>query len=131
MNTKTFLPLTAAALFAICTGSMVLAANTHTDDSMATPAAVAVQAANTMRIVDLPTVTVRPSAQDLAIYHANHIVDLATVTVRPSAADLAMLASETSKAVVTLPAITVRPSAEDMQRVAIGAVTLVEQLATR
>ena len=131
MNTKTFLPLTAAILFAICSGSMLLAGQTHSADSMVAPAQLAVQAANTMKIVDLPTVTVHPSAEDLAIYQANHIVDLATVTVRPAAADWVMLASAHSKTVVTLPAVTVRPSAEDMQQVAIGAVTLVEQLATR
>ncbi|MET0807462.1 MAG: AAA family ATPase, partial [Pseudoxanthomonas sp.] len=84
-----------------------------------------------MKIVDLPTVTVQATAEELAIYHANRIVDLATVTVRPSADDWATLAREESNRIVDLPAVTVRPSAEDLQQVAVGAVTLVQQLATR
>ena len=131
MNTKTFLPLTAAALFAVCTGSMLLAGKTHSADSVNAPLEAAVQPINTMKIVDLPTVTVQATAEELAIYHANRIVDLATVTVRPSAEDWATLAREESNRIVNLPAVTVRPSAEDMQQAAIGAVALVEQLATR
>ena len=131
MNSKTFLPLTAAILFAICSGSMLLAGQTHSTDAVAVSTHAAAQSVTSMEIVDLPTVTVRPAAEDLAFYHAHRIVDLATVTVRPSADVLAMLASEQSKPVVNLPAVTVRPSAEDMQQVAIGAITLVEQFATR
>ncbi|NDK38949.1 hypothetical protein DT603_08860 [Pseudoxanthomonas gei] len=129
MNTKTFLPLTAAVLFAVCSGSMLLAAKTHSADSV-TAHANAQPAAN-MKIVDLPTVTVQATAEELAFYHANRIVDLATVTVRPSAEDWASLAREQANRIVDLPAVTVRPSAEDMQQVAVGTVALVEQLATR
>jgi len=128
MNTKTFLPLTAAALFAVCSGSMLLAGKTHSTHSVTQASA---QSAANMKIVDLPTVTVQATAEELAFYHANRIVDLATVTVRPSADDWATLAREESNRIVDLPAVTVRPSAEDLQQVAVGAVTLVQQLATR
>ena len=131
MNTKTFLPLTAAVLFAICSGSMLLAGKTHSSDASPAAIRISAQPAANMKIVDLPTVTVQATAEELAIYHAHRIVDLATVTVRPSAEDWAALAREEAKRIVDLPVVTVRPSAEDMQQVAIGAVTLVEQLATR
>ena len=77
MNTKTLLPLTAAALFAVCAGSMLIsgqsiAANAQASAKPATPV--------TTEIVTLSTVTVRPEASDLAYFHSNKIVDLATLT---------------------------------------------------
>jgi len=128
MNTKTFLPLTAAALFVVCTGSMLFASQSL---SAAKSASADPQPIAHMEIVDMPTVTVQASAEELAFYHANRIVDLAAVTVRPSAEDLALLAAEQATRIVDLPAVTVRPSTDDLQMVAIGAATVVQQLATR
>jgi hypothetical protein len=41
------------------------------------------------RVIDLPIVTVRPDAHDLAHYRAHRIVDLPPITVRPESVDLA------------------------------------------
>jgi hypothetical protein len=127
MNTKTFLPLTAAALFAVCSGSMLIASQSYNAKANADIAAAPVAT----RIVDLPAVTVRPSAEDLAYYQANKIVDLAAVTVRPSAEDLAYFLANNPARIVDMPVVTVRPSAEDAQIVAVGTASLVQQLATR
>jgi hypothetical protein len=125
MNTKTFLPLTAAILFAVCSGSMLLASQSYDANASAkTEAAVA-------NIVDMPAVTVRPSVEDAAYYQANKIVDLAAVTVRPAAEDLAYFLADSTARIIDMPAVTVRPSAQDMQNVAIGAATLAQQLASR
>ena len=126
MNTKTFLPLTAAALFAVCAGSMLIASQSY--DAKATANVAAPVAAH---IVDLPAVTVRPSAEDAAYYQAHKIVNLATVTVRPSAEDLAYFLANNTVRIVDMPVVTVRPSVEDAQIVAVGAASLVQQLATR
>ena len=53
MNAKNLLPLTAAVVFALCAGSMVISA-THADNNH--------NAAQANAIVDLPTVTVTPDA---------------------------------------------------------------------
>ena len=109
MNAKNLLPLTAAAVFALCAGAMVVSA-THADNNNLNAAAPAA------RIVDLPTVTVTPDAADLAHYHTYKdakIVDLQAVRV------------------VDMPVVTVRPSAEDMQQVAVQAGVLASQLASR
>lgn len=105
MNTKTLLPLTAAALFAACTASMLLSARDFSNAPLASSAV-------SDTIVDLPTVTVRPAAEDLAWYQSHKIIDLAAVTVRPEAADLAYY--QASKKIVDLAAVTVRPAAEDL-----------------
>ena len=80
------------------------------------------------RIVDLPTVTVRPDAALRAELAANatqapHIVDLPSVTVRPDRALRTELAARALVAhIVDLPAIHVRPSAEQLaERAAIVA----------
>ena len=125
MNTKTFLPLTAAALFAVCSGSMLLASQSYDANASAKTEATAA------KIVDMPTVTVRPSAEDAAYYQANKIVDLAAVTVRPAAEDLAYFLADNTARIVDMPVVTVRPTVEDMQIVAIGAATLAQQLASR
>ena len=120
MNAKNLLPLTAAAVFALCAGAMVVSA-THADNNAAAP---------TARIVDLPTVTVKPDAADLAhynIYKDAKIVDLATITVKPGAEDLAQFVAQQAVRVVDMPVVTVRPSAEDMQQIAVMA----GQLASR
>jgi hypothetical protein len=122
MNTKTLLPLSAAALFAIVAGSLV--ASHSSNATFAT-------APTSNNIVQLPAVTVRPSFEDAAYYQANKIVDLAAVTVRPAAEDLADLLADNSARIVDMPAVTVRPSVEDIQIVAVGAATLAQQLATR
>lgn len=146
MNTKTFLPLTAAALFAVCSGSMLLASQSYDANASAKTEATAA------KIVDLPTITVRPSVEDAAYYQGPKIVDLPTITVRPSAEDVAyqapkivdlptitvrpaedlayFLADNTAR-IVDMPVVTVRPSVEDMQVAAIGAATLAQQLASR
>ena len=125
MNAKNLLPLTAAVVFALCAGSMVISA-THADNNHN-----AVQA-NT--IVDLPTVTVTPDAADLAHYNTYKdakIVDLAAVNVTPTAEDLAYFVAQQAVRVVDMPVVTVRPSAEDMQQVAVQAGVLASQLASR
>ena len=124
MNTKTFLPLTAAALFAVCSGSMLLASQSY-DAKAAGKTSVAA------RVVDMPTITVRPAAEDAAYFQANKIVDLAAVTVRPAAQDLAYFLADNTARIVDMPVVTVRPSVEDIQVVAIGAATLAQQLASR
>ena len=103
-------------------------------------AALSAHAADT-RIVDLPTVTVRPDAALSAELAANaprvaHVVDLPAVTVRPDAALRAELASTAFVAyIVDLPAINVHPTAEQLaERAAILAAeqtrALTAQLAT-
>ena len=124
MNTKTFLPLTAAALFAVCAGSMLISSQSYNEASAKTA-----PVAN--HIVDLPTVTVRPSFEDAVYYQSNKIVDLAAVTVRPAAEDLAYFLADNTARIVDMPVVTVRPSVEDVQIVAVGAATLAQQLASR
>ncbi|KRA45270.1 hypothetical protein [Pseudoxanthomonas sp. Root630] len=125
MNAKNLLPLTAAVVFALCAGSMVISA-THADNNH--------NAAQATAIVDLPTVTVTPDAADLAHYNTYKdakIVDLAAVTVTPDASDLAYFVASQAVRVVDMPVVTVRPSAEDMQQVAAQAGVLASQLASR
>ena len=124
MNTNALLPLTAAVLFSVCAGSMLLS-------TQSTNAATSATAATPSSIVDLPTVTVRPEAADLAFFQANKIVDLAAVTVRPEASDLAFFLADNTRRIVDMPAVTVRPSVEDIHVVAIGVVSLAQQLASR
>lgn len=123
MNTKPLLPLTAAALFALCAGSALVASH----EARADAAARATSAA----VVDLPTVTVRPEAADLAYFQANKIVDLAAITVRPEPQDMSAYLASSAARVVDLPAVTVQPSAEDVRIVAVGALALVQQMASR
>ena len=105
-------------------------------------AALSANAAET-RIVDLPTVTVRPDAALGAELAANaprvaHVVDLPAVTVRPDAALAAELAANEAPRVahiVDLAAINVYPTAEQLaERAAIVAAehaqALTAQLAT-
>ncbi|HEX7804237.1 MAG TPA: hypothetical protein VF471_15915 [Pseudoxanthomonas sp.] len=122
MNTKTLLPLTAAALFAVCAGSMLISSQSY-NEAKAAPVA--------SHIVDLPTVTVRPAFEDAAYYQANKIVDLAAVTVRPAAEDLAYFLADNTARIVDMPVVTVRPSVEDAQIVVVGAASLAQQLASR
>ncbi len=130
MNAKNLLPLTAAVVFALCAGAMVVSATQA--DTGRTAAAAAAAAAE--RIVDLPTVTVTPDAADLAHYNTYKdakIVDLAAVNVTPTAEDLAYFVAQQAVRVVDMPVVTVRPSAEDMQQVAVQAGVLASQLASR
>ena len=127
MNAKNLLPLTAAVVFALCAGAMVVSATQA--DTGRTAAAAAAE-----RIVDLPTVTVTPDAADLAHYNTYKdakIVDLAAVNVTPTAEDLAYFVAQQAVRVVDMPVVTVRPSAEDMQQVAAQAGVLASQLASR
>lgn len=131
MNTKTLLPLTAAAVFALCAGSMVISA-THADNQHAGDQYAAAPSAD--RIVTLPAVSVQPAAEDLAHYQTYKnakIVDLAAVTVRPSSDDLAAYLANQTVRIVDMPVVTVRPSAEDMRTFAIQAGALAGQLASR
>ena len=59
MNAKNLLPLTAAVVFALCAGAMVVSATQA--DTGRTAAAAAAE-----RIVDLAAVNVTPTAEDLA-----------------------------------------------------------------
>ncbi|MFT4198566.1 MAG: hypothetical protein QM601_11775 [Pseudoxanthomonas sp.] len=106
MNASTFLSLTAAGLFSLCAGSMVLS---RQQASAATPAPVS-------HIVDLPAVTVRPDPADLAYLQAlrAHVVDLPAVVVRPEPADLAATALAAVDRIVDLPAVVVHPDAGDL-----------------
>ncbi len=131
MNTQTLLPLSAAALFALCAGAMFVSAS-QSSDNIAPAAPAATVAAD--RIVTLPTVSVRPDADDLAHYLAYRdvkTVDLATVTVHPESDDLAAYLSRHTAHITDLPAVTVRPSVQDMQHVARQAGALAAQLASR
>ena len=119
MNTNSLLPLTAAILFSVCAGSMLIS----TQSTNAAPAS--------SYVVDQPTVTVRPAADDLAYFQANKIVDLAAVTVRPATEDVAYFLADNTARIVDMPVMTVRPSVEDIQTVAIGVATLAQQLASR
>ena len=88
MNAKNLLPLTAAVVFALCAGSMVISA-THADNNH--------NVAQASTIVDLPTVTVTPDASDLAYFVASQavrVVDMPVVTVRPSAEDMQQVAAQ-------------------------------------
>ena len=121
MNTKPLLSLTAAALFALCAGSALVASHEARADADASSAA----------IVDLPAITVRPEAADLAYFQANKVVDLAAITVRPEPQDMAAyLASNTSR-VIDMPVVTVHPSSDDVRMIAAGALAMVQQLASR
>ncbi|MEO8365488.1 MAG: hypothetical protein ABI538_04700 [Pseudoxanthomonas sp.] len=125
MNTKTLIPLSAAALFALVAGSLVAA---HSSNATFAPAA---GAPTQNSIVDLPAVTVHASLEDAAYFQAHKIVDLAAVTVRPAAQDLAYFLADNTARVVDMPVVTVRPSVEDMQMVAVGVTALAQQLAAR
>ncbi len=56
----------------------------------------AIAAQTSGRIVDLPTVTVRPAAQDAAYYRARKTVDLAAVVVHADAADHALFLADSA-----------------------------------
>ena len=127
MNTKILIPLTAATLFAVCASSMLIASHSYA----ANAATHAAAQASTQHIVDLPAVTVRPEAADLAYFHSNKIVDLATITVRPEASDMAAFLADNSARIVDMPVVTVRPTVEDIQIVAVGVAALAQQLASR
>lgn len=82
--------------------------------SLAALSAQAAESPRNDRIVDLPTITVRPdAAQRIELAAASaRIVDLPAVTVRPSAAQRAELAGQaTAIRTVDLPTITVHPTA--------------------
>ncbi len=129
MNTKTLIPLTAAILFSICAGSGLIAAKSaHAEAS--------IDSATTTQehIVTLPTVSVRPDAEDLAAYQASQsrIVDLATVTVLPDAEDLAYYMAMQTARIVDLPAVTVRASSEDVREAIVrGAAFTAQKVAGR
>lgn len=109
MNTKTLLAISAAALFATCTGSMILARD---NTVQAAPALTA----DSTRIVDLPAVKVAPAAEDLAYFQANaNVTDFAAVQVRPDPIDLAYYQARLAEQrIVDLAVVTVRPAAEDL-----------------
>lgn len=119
MKTYSLLPLTAAMLFAACTGSMLMSAQTA---STRAQASVATKAAPAIKIVDLPAVVVHGdavrAAELLAEQQRARIVDLPTVTVFPDpvlAAELRATREGIARQVeiVDLPTVTVRPAVED------------------
>lgn len=77
MNTKLFFPLAAAILLLVV------------DFRSPTGNPSRIDVPDSSRIVELPTVRVRPAVEDAAYYRAHKIVDLAAVTVHPAAADQA------------------------------------------
>jgi len=120
MKTFPLLPLTAAMLFAACTGSMLMSAQTADPTAQARTAA----ADSAMKIVDLPAVVVHGDPVLAAELRAEkerarqaRIVDLPAVVVHGDpvlaaelrAARQAMSAIE----IVDLPAVIVRPTVED------------------
>ncbi|MET0290314.1 MAG: hypothetical protein ABW178_11860 [Pseudoxanthomonas sp.] len=109
MNTKTLLALSAAALFATCTGSLILS---HHGTVEAAPRLTA----DSSRIVDLPAVKVAPAAEDLAYFQAHTAVtNMAAVQVRPDPIDLAYYQARVAEQrIVNLAVVTVRPAAEDL-----------------
>lgn len=117
MNTNVLLPLTAATLFALCAGSMVLSQRADSQPTLGTASTLAAST-SAPAIVDLPTVSVRPDPADLAYFEATgsqRVVDLPAVTVHPDMADLAYYhAAQGAQRVVTLAAVTVRPAADDL-----------------
>jgi hypothetical protein len=128
MNTKTLLPLTAAAVFALCAGSMVISA-THADNNRQ-----AADATVSSNIVTLPAVSVKPDPADLAYFQTYKnvkVVDLAAVNVRPAAEDMAYYLANQAVRIVDMPVVTVRPSAEDMQEFATQAGALAGRFAAR
>ncbi len=108
MKTTALLPLTAAALFALCAGSMALSHNTPDHDAVA-PAS---------SMVDLPTINVRPDPADLAYFQSTQsrrVVDLPAIKVTPDLTDFAYYqASRGAERIVTLAAVTVHPAAADL-----------------
>ncbi|MEJ1097163.1 MULTISPECIES: hypothetical protein [unclassified Pseudoxanthomonas] len=128
MNTKTLLPLTAAAVFALCAGSMVISA-THADNNH-----YAAEASAATHIVTLPAVSVKPDPADLAYFQTYKnvkVVDLAAVNVRPTTEDMAHYLANQAVRIVDMPVVTVRPSAEDMQEFAAQAGALAGRFAAR
>ena len=82
MNTRIILPLTAVALLAVAITTALVG----------TPSLPVAEASP--RIVDLPTITVRPAVEDAAYYQAHKIVDLAAVVVYPAAGDHAFFLAD-------------------------------------
>lgn len=121
MNTKTLIPLTAAALFALSLSAASLSSDRQHERVVPTAG---------MEIVDLPSITVRPAAEDAAYYRANKIVDLAAVSVRPDPQDLAYFVAGSQIRIVDLPVVTVRPRAE-MEIAAVGMGAVSQQVASR
>ena len=87
--------------------------------------------ASSVATVDMPTITVRPEAADLAYFQANQIVDLAAITVRPDPQDVGAHLASNAAHIVDMPSVTVRPDSEDVRIVAVGALALIQQLASR
>ncbi len=115
MNAKTLLPLTAAAVFAVCTGAMLATAAHHAEDNDA--ARVTAEIATAQQVVNLPTVAVTPDAADLAYYQTYgqaKVVNLAAVTVFPEAADLAYYQTYAKAKVVEFAEVNVYPEAADL-----------------
>lgn len=116
MNARSLISLTAVALVSTC---LIAPAS-----SQATQPATTAMAAG--GIVDLPTITVRPSAEDLAFYRANRVVDLAAVTVRPAREDLAYFISSRKAGNLDVARETFSPAPQHAER---G--DAVQQVATR
>lgn len=121
MKTFPLLPLTAAMLFAACTGSMLMSAQTADPTAQARTTA----AGMAVKIVDLPAVVVHGDPVLAAELRAEkeralqaRIVDLPAVVVHGDpvlAAELhaAKLAAAADIEIVDLPTVTVRPTVED------------------
>jgi len=105
MNTNFVIPLTALT---------VLAAATAAASRISFPAEVPIDG----RIVDLPTVTVHASPQDVAYFRAHRIVDLPRITVYPESADLAVFLASNTVRIVHSPVSPPQTPMLDRQEVA-------------
>ncbi len=121
MNTKTLFPLIAVTLFAVSLSAASLSSDRQHERVVATAG---------MEIVDLPSITVHPAAEDAAYYRANKIVDLDAVSVHPEPQDLAYFVASSQVRIVDFPVVTVRPRAE-MEVAATGMRAVSQQIATR
>ena len=107
MNTNLVYPLAALA---------VLATATATASLISFPTDASVDG----RIVDLPAVTVRASAQDVAYFRAHRIVDLPQVTVYPESTDLALFLATDAVRAVHLPVSLSQTPVSDRQVAAVA-----------
>lgn len=111
MNTNFVIPLATLA---------VLAAATAAASRISFPPDAPVDG----RIVDLPTVTVRASSQDVAYFRANRIVDLPRITVYPESTDLALLLATNPVRIAHSPVSLPQTPTLDRQLAAVSSDTL-------
>ncbi len=117
MNAKFLFPLIAAT-------SLVACVATESVPEFAAPPV-------STTIVDLPTISVFPAAEDLAYYRANRVVDLAAISVQPEPEDLAFYLARRNARIVDMPMVRVRPDVEDVQIASVERAMRVNHIAAR